>query len=209
MHFNLKSFALTSMVVAVLSTSAAEGSLRGVSNGIGRQLESGTGPVLTSSGGTNTYGSTSGGTVSTFTAPPKDSCPIKITINSGGGPVGNGPCFDVGAGCAYEIDYNKYAQCNCVQQSPPPPPPRPSDDGPDEKHDPHRHSSDDRSHDGPHHHSSDDSPDRPHPHHHSSDDRSHDGPHHHSSDDSPDKPPPPPPSEWQCFPDPADGRLMD
>merc|ERR1712238_107166 len=158
----------------------------GASNGISRQLEGGTGPVYTSSGKTNTYGSTLGGTGSTFTAPPKDTCPIKITINSGGGPMGNGPCFDVGAGCAYEIDYTKYAQCNCVQQSSPPPPPRPSDD---EK----------PSDDGPHHDP-----------HHSSDDRSHDGPHHHSSDDGPhDGPPPPPPSEWQCFPDPAHDMVTD
>jgi len=102
--------------------------------------------------------------------------------------VGNGPCFDVGAGCAYELDYSKYAQCNCVQQNPPPPPPRSSNDGPN------RGLSDDGPDNGPHH-SSDDGP-------------PHDGPHH-SSDDGPDGPPPPPPSEWQCFPDPEDGRLYD
>jgi len=82
------------------------------SDGIDRHLEEGTGPVLTPAADTGTtYGSSSSGGNSGT-----DTCPVKITLDSEGGPMGNGRCFGVGAGCAYKKNYRKYAQCNCVQQ---------------------------------------------------------------------------------------------
>lgn len=59
-------------------------------------------------------GGTSGGTGSTYTAS-KDKCPVQITLDSKGGNVKNSSCRDVGGGCAYTQDNEKYAQCNCEQ----------------------------------------------------------------------------------------------
>jgi len=117
MNFNAKLFVLA-VVALTGSTDAAAtlNQLRGTDNspnGIGRQLEGGTGPVFTPALGTATESSLTASSSSNGGTNP---CPVEITIDSAGDTVSNGDCSDyIGAGCAYKKGFRKYAQCNCVQ----------------------------------------------------------------------------------------------
>ena len=112
MNFNTKSFILALMVVAVLSTSTAEGSnqLRGADKpSIDRHLEGGTGALLTlpitdTRTNTNTNNTMTSVAGSSNSNGDTNACPVEMTLDSSqdSEPVYNGCCFVVGAECAYQ-----------------------------------------------------------------------------------------------------------